>query len=109
MDSVKGIDIMHSYGDTFNQLFQLFNYTLSDSDTLTFHIKDTDGNVVLTSNSITSEDEGECFRVKVSAALMKNVPVGQYFYDVLLVTADGAKVTLNFPGFFVVRMVSHSV
>lgn len=109
MDSVKGIDIMRSYGDTFNHLFQIYNYILSDADTLTFNIKDGEDNVLLSSNNITIEDEGQCFRVNISAEQMKTVPVGTHFYDVLLVTSTGAKITLNFPGLFVVRKVSHDV
>lgn len=109
MDSVKGIDIMRSYGDTFNQLFQIYNYILSDADTLTFNIKDGDDKVLLSSNSITIEDDGQCFRVSISSEQMKKVPVGTHFYDVLLTASNGAKLTLNFPGLFVVRKVSHDV
>lgn len=105
MIKTKGVDIICSYGDTFECAWEVEGVTLSG--TVTFSVKATEGNTdVLLSKTCTIS--GRLATVNIAAnEFAEKLPVGDYKYDLVMI-AGGTKITLLFPANFYVKAVIHN-
>lgn len=106
----KDNNIIISQGDVLNVPFKLNGLTLTATDTIYFSVKDRLGDdVPLINHKVNNIDlDGNRFAVVVPTAVMETLTVGQYFYDVTLINADGNKRTLNFPTKLIIKEVAHN-
>lgn len=99
----KDKDIICSFGDTFDCLWVVEGVILSD--TITFSVKATEGStdVLLTKPCSVS---GQIITINIAADEFAALPVGDYVYDLVMIT-DDVKTTLLFPAIFRVKAVVH--
>lgn len=109
MLEIKGQAMKMSAGDTFDITFLLKGYTLRESDTVVFSIKDDyedDDATPLLTETITGQT-GSYLRIVISADRMKQCGVGLKFYDLVLMN-NGIKYTLNYPSKLWLERVVHN-
>ncbi|WP_026765561.1 hypothetical protein [Selenomonas ruminantium] len=110
MITIKDKTIMVNQGDTFTTLFYLDKdgYVLDGTETIKFSIKEkvSDTNSVLvlicgidTLNNVIS--------VYGTAAEMRSLREGIYWYDISMTTRSGFHMTLLYSSKFIVRGISH--
>lgn len=100
----KGVDIICSHGDTFECAWEVEGVTVAGSTI--FSVKPTAGStdVLLAADCIKS---GQIIRVAISADDFATLAVGDYVYDIVMISGD-VKTTLLFPANFSVRAVVHN-
>lgn len=110
MIEVEGNKISISYGDTFSVTFNLSGYALLAGDTILLSVKQTpESSEVLWSKSVTGVTGSSVTIADTDGSFKTAVGKGQKCYDVLLTTAAGNKITLNYPANLDVKAVAHNV
>lgn len=104
MIKTKGVDIICSYGDTFECAWDVEGIEVTGD--VTFSVKATaeSTDVLLAADCIKS---GQIIRVAISADDFATLAVGDYVYDIVMIAGD-VKTTLLFPANFSVRAVVHN-
>lgn len=104
MIKTKGVDIICSYGDTFECAWHVEGIEVTGE--VTFSVKATAGStdVLLAADCIKL---GQIIRVAISADDFATLAVGDYVYDIVMIAGD-VKTTLLFPANFSVRAVVHN-
>ena len=100
--------ITASWGDTVHLLVKLEGYSLEPTDKVVFAVKKNPSNSI-TKPVIYKEFQnlnGDSFILKLTPDEMQH-PVGEYWWDLSLTTADGSRHTLNYLGLFKIVGVAH--
>ncbi len=108
MIEAKNLDLATSYGDTFAVRFNFPGYTASDTDIFRFSIKKTEDDSELMLTEDFTSAGNTYVDVSISAAKMKGLAIGNYYYDLMQVNGDNRR-TLFFPAKFAVKGVAHLV
>lgn len=100
----NGLDIICSYGDTFNCAWEIEG--VSADDDITFSVKAT-----ANSSDVIYQTEcdvsGQLINVSIPASTFAEIPVGSYVYDLVL-HSEGHVTTLLFPANLHIKAVVHS-
>ena len=105
MIKTKGVDIICSYGDTFECAWDVEGIEVTGD--VTFSVKATaeSTDILLSTAAQRAEQRISVF---IDAETFGRLAVGDYVYDLVMVSG-GKKVTLLFPAQFSVRAVVHDV
>lgn len=110
MISFSGTTINFSFGDTFNVTFNVVGYTMAETDSVTFSIKQ-NGPTLAQNQVVYSQPathDASTVTVTIPDETMATIPVGNYVYDLKLQTQGGTVLTLNFPAALVIKEVAHN-
>ena len=100
----NGLDIICSYGDTFNCAWEIEG--VSADDDITFSIKTTANSSELVYSQKASVS-GQLINIEIPASTFSDIPIGSYVYDLVLKQEEKVT-TLLFPANLHIKAVVHS-
>lgn len=109
MQKIMTGKISISKADTVGIVFRVDGYSMAEDDTTIFSIRQNGMfiNQSLVVYSGEAKHDEKYIYVDIPAETMKEIPAGSYIYDVLLKTASGRTITLNYPRQLKIMEVAH--